>query len=99
KVAVNASGQMSITCANCSGSGASAVDTSAFTVGATSGAPSMGLFETTITPVTNATTGAFAMDANRSLFGVIRDAAGNARGANVSAANALKVDGSAVTQP
>src|SRR5574340_379546 len=40
--AVNASGQLSITCANCSGSGASAVDNSAFTVGTTSGAPAMG---------------------------------------------------------
>jgi hypothetical protein len=33
------------------------------------------------------------------LWQVIRDAAGNARGANVTAANALVVDGSAVTQP
>lgn len=33
------------------------------------------------------------------LWHVIRDAAGNARGANVTAGNALVVDGSAVTQP
>lgn len=32
-------------------------------------------------------------------YGIIRDAAGNARGVNVTAGNALVVDGSAVTQP
>lgn len=36
---------------------------------------------------------------NHNLWNVVRDAAGNDRGANVSATNALKVDGSAVTQP
>jgi hypothetical protein len=35
----------------------------------------------------------------RELFTQIRDAAGNERGVNVTAANALKVDGSGVTQP
>lgn len=99
KAAVNASGQLSITCANCSGSGASAVDNSAFTAGTTSGAPAMGFFHSTIDAVTDGNTATLAMDAKRSLFTVLRDAAGNARGANVTAGSALVVDGSAVTQP
>lgn len=99
KAAVNASGQLSITCANCSGSGASAVDNSAFTAGTTSGAPAMGFYHSTIDTVTDGDTAAFAMDSKRSQFIVLRDAAQNARGANVTSANALVVDGSAVTQP
>lgn len=43
--------------------------------------------------------GALRMSANRSLYAQIRDAAGNERGVNVTAANALSVDGSGVTQP
>jgi len=43
--------------------------------------------------------GSLRISSNRNLYGTLRDAAGNERGANVSAANALKVDGSAVTQP
>jgi hypothetical protein len=39
------------------------------------------------------------MSPNRNLYTELRDAAGNERGANITAANALKVDGSAVTQP
>lgn len=37
--------------------------------------------------------------ANRSMHTTLRDAAGNERGVNVTAGNALTVDGSAVTQP
>ena len=44
-------------------------------------------------------TGAPRMSANRVPYAQIRDAAGNERGVNVTAANALAVDGSAVTQP
>jgi hypothetical protein len=99
KAAVNASGQLSITCANCSGSGASAVDNSVFTAGATSGAPAMGFYHSTIDAVTDGDTATFAMDSKRSQFIVLRDAAGNARGVNVTAGNALTVDASATTQP
>lgn len=99
KAAVNASGQLSMTCANCSGSGASAVDNSAFTAGTTSGAPAMGFFHSTIDTVADGRTATLAMDAKRSLFTVLRDAAGNARGVNVTAGNALTVDASATTQP
>lgn len=99
KAAVNASGQLSITCANCSGSGASAVDNSAFVAGATSGAPAMGFFHSTIDAVTDGSTATLGMDAKRNLFTVLRDAAGNARGVNVTAGNALTIDGSGFTQP
>lgn len=43
--------------------------------------------------------GAMRMSANRNLYTQIRDAAGNERGVNVTAGNALTVDGSASTQP
>lgn len=99
KAAVNASGQLSITCANCSGSGASAVDNSAFVAGATSGAPAMGFYHSTIDTVTDGDTATVAIDSKRNQFFVVRDAAGNARGANVTAGNALTTDSSATTQP
>jgi len=43
--------------------------------------------------------GAARMSANRNVYIQIRDGQGNERSAYVTAANALKVDGSAVTQP
>src|SRR6185312_6135420 len=53
---------------------------------------------TEISPTTGQ---AFALQADSKgrLRNVIMDAAGNTRGANVTASNALVVDGSAVTQP
>jgi len=89
---VNGSGQLSITCANCSGSGASAVDDAAFTVATDSGAPAMGLFDD-VTPdsVNEGDAGVLRMSANRNLYSTIRDAAGNERGANVNASNQLSV--------
>jgi hypothetical protein len=99
KLAINASGQASVTCANCSGSGASAVDNAAFTLGAGSGAPSMGYYNVANQAMTSGRAGLPGMDINRNLFSVLHDAAGNLRGANVSAGNALLVDASATTQP
>jgi hypothetical protein len=51
------------------------------------------------TSITENQFGNLRISANRNLYGTIRDAAGNERGANVTASNALVVDGSAVTQP
>lgn len=51
------------------------------------------------TAITENQFGNLRMSANRNLYNTIRDAAGNERGANVTASNALVVDGSAVTQP
>lgn len=93
--AVNASGQLSITCANCSGSGASSVDDAAFTVASDSGAVAMGLLDD-VTPdsVNEGDAGAVRMSANRNLYVQIRDAAGNERGLNVDANGAIAVTGS-----
>jgi len=55
--------------------------------------------DTTPTSITENQFGNVRMSANRNLFETIRDAAGNERGANVTAGNALVIDGSAVTQP
>ena len=74
-------------------------DNSAFTAGTSTGTPAMGFYHSTIDAVTDGRSAALAIDSKRNLFEVIRDAAGNARGANVTAGNALTVDGSAVTQP
>lgn len=51
------------------------------------------------TSITENQFGNLRISANRNLYGTIRDAAGNERGANVTAGNALTVDASATTQP
>lgn len=55
--------------------------------------------DTSPTSITENQFGNFRMSANRNLYGTIRDAAGNERGVNVTAGNALTVDASATTQP
>lgn len=74
-------------------------DNSAFTAGTSTGTPTLGFYHSTVDSVTDGRSAALAIDSKRNLFTVIRDAADNARGANVTASNALVVDGSAVTQP
>jgi hypothetical protein len=51
------------------------------------------------TAVTENQFGNLRMSANRNAYTTIRDAAGNERGVNVTAGNAMTVDGSASTQP
>jgi hypothetical protein len=51
------------------------------------------------TAVTENNFGFMRMSANRNVYTTLRDAAGNERGVNVSAGNALLVDASATTQP
>lgn len=55
--------------------------------------------DTTPTSITENQFGNLRMSANRNLYGTIRDAAGNERGANVTAANALVVDASGTAVP
>lgn len=55
--------------------------------------------DASITSITENNFGVPRMSANRNAYTTIRDAAGNERGVNVTASNALVVDGSAVTQP
>lgn len=55
--------------------------------------------DTSPTAVTENQFGNLRISSNRNLYSTIRDAAGNERGVNVTAGNALTVDGSGVTQP
>lgn len=75
-------------------------DNSAFTFGTTS-IGNIGFVFDDVAPntVTENSAATPRMSGNRIPYSIIRDAAGNERGANVTAANALVVDGSTVTQP
>jgi hypothetical protein len=111
-VIASTSNNLNVQCANCSGSGVSAADEASFTAGASVFASGGGFFQTTATsnPLTTGQQGAFQLTANRALFTNLRNAAGTEVGTSstplqVSLANtagnatAVKVDGSAVTQP
>lgn len=94
------SGAWSVSCTNCTGSGASAVDDAAFVIATDSVAPAGYLAdEAGPDSVNEGDVGLARMSLNRVPFAQLRDAAGNERGANVTAGNALVVDGSASTQP
>lgn len=83
----------SVSCSNCTGSGASDVDDSSFGVGSDSVAPLGGLFDdNTPDSVDEGDSGVVRMSANRNLYTTLRDAAGNERGANVTAQNELLVE-------
>jgi hypothetical protein len=90
----DASGNLYITgavsCSNCTGSGASAVDDAAFTPAVGSVAPLGGFFDD-VAPdsVNEGDAGIVRMSANRNLYVTIRDAAGNERGLNVDASGQL----------
>jgi hypothetical protein len=69
---------LNITCANCSGSGASGTDEATFTAGASVFAPGGGFFQTTATnnPLTTGQWGTFQVTANRALFVNLRSSTG-----------------------
>lgn len=103
---------LNVQCANCSGTGASGTDGGTFTAGSSVFAPGGGIYQTTATanPLANGQWGAWQMTANRAGFVNLRNASGGEIGTagtplqvslgNTGAnATALKVDGSAVTQP
>lgn len=105
-------GNLNVQCANCSGSGVSTVDAAAFVASTSLFAGTGGFFQTTATnnALTNLQQGMFQVTANRALFSNLRNASGTEVGtsstplqvslANTAAnATAVKVDGSAVTQP
>jgi hypothetical protein len=82
------------------GGGASKTDDSAFGIGTDAVAPAGGLAdEVSPDSVDEGDTGLVRMSLNRNWYFQLRDGLGNERGASVTAANALKIDGSAVTQP
>jgi hypothetical protein len=98
---VTAGGRLQVTCDNCGGSGGtSMVDDAAFTPGTTSITP-IGFVFDDVSPdtVNEGDGGAPRMSANRVAYFQIRDAAGNERGANVDANNALLVNNVARLEP
>lgn len=72
------SGNLNVQCANCSGSGASAIDEATFTAGTSVFAPAGGFFQTTATsnPLTNGQQGMAQMTANRAVFENLRNSSG-----------------------
>jgi hypothetical protein len=103
---------VSVNCSNCSGSGVSATDETTFTPGTSVFVPDGGLYQATQTsnPLTTGQQGAFQATRFRALHVTLRDSTGAVFGSSttpiqVSLANtaangtAVKVDGSAVTQP
>lgn len=77
---------LNMTCANCSGSGASGTDEGGFTAGASIFAPAGGFFQTTATsnPLTSGQWGAWQMTANRAGFVNLRNASGTEIGTSTT---------------
>ena len=72
--------------------GVTHTDDAAFTEAVDDGVPAFGLFHDVTPPlVTEGRAGIVRISANRNLYETIRDAAGNERGVNVTAANELNV--------
>jgi hypothetical protein len=93
-VSVNGSGQLSVTCANCTGTGASAVDDAAFTVATDSVAPAGFIFDdSSPDSVNEGDAGIGRMSANRNQYVTVRDANGNERGLAIDANGAIAVTG------
>ena len=93
-------GAFNVICDSGCTAAASFEDNDAFTVGMTAVNIFAGLFDDVMpTAATENSAAAVRMSANRNFYAQLRDAAGNERGVNVTAGNALVVDGSAATQP
>lgn len=71
-------GNLNVQCANCSGSGVSAVDEAAMTEGTSVFAPAGGYFKTVITALTSGQQGMVALTASRSFHTALYDASGTA---------------------
>lgn len=104
------SGNLNVQCANCTGSGASATDLATFTAGTSVFAPNGGVFNDGLTAVTSGQQAMARITAQRASHVNLRNVSGAEIGtasiplqvslANTAAnATAIKVDGSAVTQP
>jgi hypothetical protein len=99
QVLVSGGGSLQVTCDNCGGA-SPFEDEDAFTPG-TSSVGTVGYLVDEVAPdsAPEGSSAAPRMSLNRVPYAQLRDAAGNERGANVTAGNALVVDGSASTQP
>lgn len=92
-LAIDADGSLKVAIISGAGSGGTAMaDDAAFTPGTTSITPMGAMFDD-VTPdsVNEGDGGVVRMSANRNLYSTLRDAAGNERGVNVNASNALLV--------
>lgn len=97
---MDASRRLRIICEGGCGGASPFEDEDAFTVGTTSiNVTGYVVDETLPDSAPENSAAAPRMSPNRVPYSILRDAAGNERGANVTAGNALQVDGSAVTQP
>lgn len=74
--AVNASSQLSVNCSNCTGSGASAGDQSAFTAGVSVFAPAGGEYDPNVARLTAGQQGTAAMTAARGMHANLRNSNG-----------------------
>ena len=93
-------GALNVICDSGCGGPATFADNAAFTFGTTSiGITGYVFDDVAVNAATENSAAAPRMASNRVPYGIIRDGAGNERGANVTAGNALVVDGSGVTQP
>lgn len=93
---ISAAGRLlaDVACSNCSGSGASDVEGSTYTLGTDSVAPAGFYFDdTSPTAATEDRIALARMSARREQYMQIRDAAGNERGVNVNASNQLAIAG------
>lgn len=97
-VIASTSNNLNVQCANCSGSGASAVDAASFTYATSVFAPAGGFFQTTATtnPLTNGQQGMWQMTATRAGFVNVRNAAGTEMG---TSSNPFQVTGANGTFP
>lgn len=96
---VDGSGWLKVNVKAGSAGGVSHVDDAPFTVAVDDVVPAAGMFDDAAPDsVEEGDAGVLRMSGNRNLYTQLRDATAE-RSAAVSAANALKVDGSAVTQP
>jgi hypothetical protein len=96
---VDSSGFLKVNVKAGSGGGVSHTDDAPFTPGTDAVVPAAGMFDDAAPDSVNeGDAGVLRMSANRNAYVQLRDGTAE-RSAEVSAANALKVDGSAVTQP
>lgn len=89
---------LDINCTGGCGGPASFADNAAFTFGTTSiGVTGYVVDDAAVNAVTENSAGTPRMSTNRVAYGILRDAAGNERGANVNASNQLTVEANAGT--
>lgn len=90
-VIASTSNNLNVQCANCSGSGVSAVDEASFTEGTSVFAASGGYYKSSITPLTTGQQGTVALTPSRSFHVSLYDASGNALLGQQTAAASIPV--------